>query len=183
MRTHSLYHIFRLIHLISIGQFDDGYLIVFKAICLSAFHACEMDVVDMPTVAAAAYAVLLLTAAVVNLVQQVMLGKKPQRTEDARPVHGGHPPLHVGKGESLRLLSRLCPHQCSYRRGLDAMLPQKYFSRVLCHCCYASRGGKRLQNYCFFSNYASFLALFCASHGKIAMWETRSGVGDAWCFD
>ena len=127
IRTHSFDDIFRLFHIEALGQLDNGNLVVFKAICLSAFHACEMDVVDMPTVAAAAYAVLLLTAAVVNLVQQVMLGKKPQRTEDARPVHVGHPLLHVAEGECLLLTRSLLPHQYSHCRGFHSMFCQMFF--------------------------------------------------------
>lgn len=126
-RTHAFDDIFRLFHLKTVRQLDNGYLIVFKAICLSAFHACEMDVVDMPTVAATAYAILLLTTAVVNLVQQVMLDKKPKRTEDARPVHVGHPLLHVAEGECLLLPCSLFPHEYSHGRGFHSMFCQMFF--------------------------------------------------------
>ena len=126
MRTHSLYHIFRLIHLISIGQFDDGYLIVFKAICLSAFHACEVYMVEMAAVGATAHAVLLLTGAVVYLMQQLVLGEQAQCTEDARPVHVGHQLLHVAQGECLLLPYGLFPHEYSHCRGFHSVFCQMF---------------------------------------------------------
>ena len=134
MRTHSLDDIFGIFHVKTLGQLDKRYLIVFEAIGLSAFQTGEMNVIEVLTVGAAAYAILLLTAAVVNLVQQVMLDKKPKRTEYARPVHVGHPSLHVAKGECLLLTRSLFPHQYSHCRGLHSMFCQMFlYSFHFCH--------------------------------------------------
>ena len=77
MRTHSLDDIFGILHVKTLGQLEKRYLIVFEAIGLSAFQTGEMNVIEVLTVGAAAYAILLLTAAVVDFMQQVVLGKKP----------------------------------------------------------------------------------------------------------
>ena len=83
MWAHAFDDVFRLFHHESRGQRNDGYLIVFKTVSLSAFQACEMDMVEVATVGAAAHAVFLLPGAVVYLVKQLVLGEEPQCTEDA----------------------------------------------------------------------------------------------------
>ena len=130
MWAHAFDDVFRLFHLKTVGQFDKRNLIVFKGICLSAFHACEMDVVDMSAIAATAHAILLLTAAVIYLVQQVMLGKKPKSTEDARPVHVGHPLLHVAEGKCLLLPRSLFPNEYPHCRGFHPVFCQMIFYSV-----------------------------------------------------
>ena len=95
MWAHAFDDVFRLFHIESRGQFHDGYLIVFQAVCLPAFQAGEMYMAEMVAVGASAHAVFLLPSSVVYFVQQLVFGEEPQRAEDTRAVHVGHPPFHV----------------------------------------------------------------------------------------
>ena len=84
----------------------------------------------MTAVLTTAHAVLLLSRPVIDGVQQMMLGKKPQGPEDAGAIHVGHQMLHVGQGECLTLGRHTVPHKDTNRSRAYAVRVKILFGAV-----------------------------------------------------
>lgn len=90
--------------------------------------AGEVNVVEvMIVVATTTDAILLLASAIVDLMEQVMLGEETEGTEDATTIHVRHPDLHVEQGEGLVTIAGLTPYQVADGGGLDAVFYQMCF--------------------------------------------------------
>ena len=60
-----------------------------------------MDVIEMVATFASAHAIFAYSRAVINLMQQVVLGEKTQGTENAGAIHVWQPRFGIGKRKSL----------------------------------------------------------------------------------
>ena len=88
----------------------------------------EVYVVEvMVVVATTTDAILLLAGAIVDLVEQMMLGKETQGAEDAATIHVRHPYLHVEQGERLVTIAGLTPNKIADGSGFHAVLYQMCF--------------------------------------------------------
>jgi len=85
----------------ALGEVDDGDGVVGEAVGLTAFGAGEVDVVDVVVVFTAAEAVFLHSCAVVDLVEEMVVGKETQAAKDGGAIHVGKCILDVGEGECL----------------------------------------------------------------------------------
>ena len=93
--TDALDDVFRLVHKETLRQCYRRYLDILETVGLSATDARKMYMVGMVAVFATAEAVFLLPEPIVNLMQQLVLRKQAQGTEDAGTVHLGHALLQV----------------------------------------------------------------------------------------
>lgn len=103
--THSLYHIIDALCRESVRQLYGGYQFRSHAEGAVAHGTKGVYVVTMVMMAVFvvihAKAVFAVAAAVFESVQQVMLFKKGEGTEDAAAVHRGQQILHIGQRESM----------------------------------------------------------------------------------
>ena len=93
----ALDDVFGIFHKEALWQTHQRYDIVFETVGLSTLRACEVNVVEVAVVFAAAHTIFLLPRAVVYGMQQVMVREELQGTEDAGAVHVGQQTLHVGE--------------------------------------------------------------------------------------
>ena len=97
--ANTLHHVFCLLHLVAFWQTDARNPAVLQAVGPATEEAGEMNVVEMMVIVATADAILLMSCAVIDLVQEMMLGEEAQGTEHTRPVHLRQPLLHIRQGE------------------------------------------------------------------------------------
>ena len=120
--AYTFYYILCLLHDKAIRDINNRDGIVLKAIRLAALHTRKVHMIDVLTVMTTADTILLMPRAVVYLMQQMMLYKQTQGTEDARTIHMRHPRLYIVQRECLRLTTNLLPYQQADCRRFDAML-------------------------------------------------------------
>ena len=113
--------IFGIFHKEALRQAHQRYGIVFEAVGLATLRACEVNMVEVAVVFAAAHAIFLLPSTIIDSMQQVMVSEELQSTEDAGAVHVGQQTLHVGEREGLALLTGILPHQYAHCSGVDTM--------------------------------------------------------------
>lgn len=73
--AYTFYYIFSLVDLESGREVNNGYVVVLETVSLLAHGACEVYVVEVIVTIASAHAVLLVSCAIVNLVQQMVLAE------------------------------------------------------------------------------------------------------------
>lgn len=110
-RAYAFYDIFNFFHFVPLWEGYERDVIVFKTVGTSAMGTGEVNVIEVMITVAAADAILLMTTAVVDFMQQIVLNKKSQGTEYAGAIHVGHPSFHVIEAERFALLSCLLPHK------------------------------------------------------------------------
>ena len=122
--TNAFNDVFYLLHLEIVWQHDGRNKLVGKAVGTATLDTSKMYVSMMMVILAAAKAILTLTHAIIEFVQQVVLGEQTQGAKYAAAIHFRQPFLNVLQGKRTGLVSQLSPYQNTNGRWLDAMFLQ-----------------------------------------------------------
>lgn len=128
MSAYALDDIVHLFHPETVGHGDSRNGLAFQAIGLVAMGTGDMHVgIMVRSIAAVAKAILLGTAAVINLVEQAVVQEKGQGAEQGGFVYRIQFVLQVGQGESIVQLLHGAPHEQADGRRPDSFGLKKRF--------------------------------------------------------
>lgn len=136
VRADALYNIRYVLHLKSLWYLHHRDVLLLEAEGLTALQAGQMHVlaflVRVMIVIVLAHAVFLLSTAIVNDMQHLLLGKQGQGAEDSAPIRRRQQRLQVAQRKGKVQFLQCAPDENPHRCGSHAMILQ-VLCNIFCH--------------------------------------------------
>lgn len=136
VRTDSLYNIRYVLHLKPLRDLHHRNMLLLEAEGLAALQAGQVHVlallVRVMSFLLLAHAVFLLSTAIVNDMQHLLLGKQGQGAEDCAPVRRRQQRLQVAQRKGKVQFRQGAPNENPHSRGSHTMILQM-LCNVFCH--------------------------------------------------
>lgn len=191
VRADALYNIRYVLHLKSLWYLHHRDMLLFEAEGLTTLQAGQMHMlallVRVMSFLLLAHAVFLLSAAIVNDMQHLLLCKQGQGAEDSAPVRRGQQRLQVAQRKGKVQLRQRAPNENPHCRGSHAMILQM-LCNFFCHCLiayrkvrcapkeYAALLKSTLQRYGFLSFSPNIFSKIFGCHIYVPGYDIRSSV-------
>ena len=135
MRADTLYNIRYVLHLKSLRYLHHRDVLLLETEGFTALQAGQVHVLAFLVrvmILILAHAVFLLSAAIVNDMQHLLLRKQGQGAEDSAPVRRGQQRLQVAQRKGKVQLRQRAPNENPHRCGSHAMILQ-VLCNIFCH--------------------------------------------------